>query len=169
MAAPKSEKLTLFDFAEAPDLGDTDMMSIPVLTDPDVGLETVSQWAMSRGHVVKVLYRGEGDDGMSLVWSWFGPGYTLPRHSHSADCLYYVVKGEAHLGNRVVTAGSGFFVPADAPYAYTAGPDGIEILEFRHATSFDMIISEKLARFEKIVEAVRANDDAWAEGAAAHA
>ncbi|MDQ1430431.1 MAG: hypothetical protein QOF40_1033, partial [Actinomycetota bacterium] len=39
-----------------------------------------------------------------------------------------------------VGAGSGF-VPADAPYAYTAGPEGIEILEFRHASAFDMVIT----------------------------
>jgi quercetin dioxygenase-like cupin family protein len=129
MTGSKSERLTLFDVDEAVDLAATDMMSMPVLTDPDVSMEPLAEWAGSSGHVVKVLYRGEGDDGMSLVWSWFGPGYTLPRHSHSADCLYYVTKGEAHLGNRVVSAGSGFFVPADAPYAYSAGPEGIEILE----------------------------------------
>jgi hypothetical protein len=98
---------------------------------------------------------------MSLVWSWFGPNYALPRHSHSADCLYYVVRGEAHLGNRVVGAGGGFFVPADAPYAYTAGPDGIEILEFRNATSFDMQITESPARWEKIVEGVREHAAGW--------
>jgi quercetin dioxygenase-like cupin family protein len=167
MSGAKSEKLTLFDFDDAPMLADTDMMAMPVLTDPAVGPEPMIEWAGSTGHVVKVLYRGDGDDGMSLVWSWFGPGYTLPRHSHSADCLYYVVKGEAHLGNRVVHAGSGFFVPADAPYAYTAGPEGIEILEFRDASSFDMVISESAARFEKIVEGVRTHRDAWAEGAAA--
>lgn len=169
MSGSKSDKLTLFDRGSAPDLVATDMMSMPVLTDPEVEPEHLGEWAGSSGHVVKVLYRGDGDGDMSLVWSWFGPGYALPRHSHSADCLYYVLAGEAHFGNRVVQTGSGFFVPADAPYAYTAGPDGVEILEFRQATSFDMIISENLARFEKIIEGARANRDAWAEGAAAHA
>ena len=48
-------------------------------------------------------------------------------------------------------------------------PDGIGILEFRNATAFDMIISENLARFEKIIEGAREHRDAWAEGAAAHA
>jgi hypothetical protein len=62
-----------------------------------------------------------------------------------------------------------FFALADAPYAYSAGPDGIEILEFRGATSFDMLVSEDAARFEKIVEGRRAHRDAWAEGAAVHA
>jgi hypothetical protein len=78
------------------------------------------------------------------------------------------VRGEARLGNRVVGAGSGFFVPADAPSAYSAGPEGIEILEFRHATGFDMKISESAARFTAIVEGVREHGDAWAREAVAH-
>ncbi len=114
-----------------------------------------------------MLFRHDDDHGCSLVWAWFGPHYMLPRHSHSADCLYYVVKGEAHLGNRVVSAGSGFFVPADAPYAYQAGPEGIEILEFRGATSFDMKISESLPRWERILDGVREHRDTWAAAAPA--
>ena len=168
MAGSPTERLTLFDVADAVPLADTDMMSMPTFIDPSVSLETVGEWAGSSGHVVKVLYRGEGDDGFSLVWSWFGPDYALPRHSHSADCLYYVARGEARLGNRVVGAGSGFFVPADAPYAYRAGPEGIEILEFRHATGFDMQISESAARWEAIVDGARAHADAWAQEAPAH-
>lgn len=168
MSGSQPERLTLFDFVDAVPLGDTDMMSMPTLTDPSVGPETFMEWAASAGHVVKVLYRGEGDDGLSLVWSWFGPNYTLPRHSHSADCLYYVVRGEARLGNRVVVAGSGFFVPADAPYAYSAGPEGIEILEFRQATDFDMVISEKAPRWQAIIDGARAHADAWAQEAPAH-
>ena len=83
-------------------------------------LDQMLAWGTSGGNVVKVLFQA-ADDGMSLVWSWFGPDYPLPRHSHNADCLYYVVAGEARMGNRVIAAGAGFFVPAGAPYAYTAG------------------------------------------------
>src|SRR6187200_108108 len=52
--------------AEAPGLHETDMMSMPEV-DPQA-TEQFMEWAMSGGHIVKVLYR-EGD--MSLVWSWF--------------------------------------------------------------------------------------------------
>ena len=48
-----------------------------------------------------------------------------------------VIQGEARLGNRTVPAGGGFFVPAGAPYAYTAGPEGVQVLEFRNVGSFD--------------------------------
>jgi quercetin dioxygenase-like cupin family protein len=168
MSAARTGRLTLFDFDEATPLADTDMMSMPTLGDDSVGWDTVGEWAGSAGHVVKVLYRGEGDDGFSLVWSWFGPHYTLPRHSHSADRLDHVVRGEARLGNRVVRAGSGFFVPADAPDAYSAGPDGTEILVFRNATSFDMKISESAARWQAILDGARANADVWAAEAPAY-
>ena len=57
------------------------------------------------------------------------------------------------------------FVPAGAPYAYSAGPEGIQILEFRNATAFDMQITEKLDRWDRIVEVVRENKDTWAEAA----
>lgn len=148
--------------AEAPDLNDTGMMSMPTVDPP--APDQLIEWALSGGHIVKVLYRGE--NGMSLVWSWFGPNYALPRHSHDADCLYFVVSGEARLGNRIIPAGGGFFVPAGAPYAYTAGPEGIQILEFRNATAFDMQITESLPRWDRIVEVVQANKDAWQEEAA---
>lgn len=155
--------ISFFGPDEAPMLFDTGMMSMPTV-DPPADDELL-EWATSPGHVVKVLFREGGEDGMSLVWSWFGPNYALPRHSHDADCLYYVVAGEARLGNRVVPAGSGFFVPANAPYAYSAGPDGIQVLEFRGTTSFDMRITESTGRWQQIVETVRANRDEWATSA----
>lgn len=147
--------------AEAPGLQDTDMMSMPEIDPP--APEQFMEMVQGGGNAVKVLYR-DGD--MSLVWSWLGPNYTLPRHSHSADCLYFVVFGEARLGNRTIPAGAGFFVPAGAPYAYSAGPEGIQILEFRGATSFDMRITESVDRWDEIVETVRSNRDAWNEEAA---
>jgi len=157
--------IVLFDPpAEAPGLHETDMMSMPTMDPP--APDQMMEWALSGGHLVKVLFRQPDDDGMSLVWSWFGPGHVLPRHSHDADCLYYVVAGEARLGNRRVPAGGGFFVPAGAPYAYTAGPEGIQILEFRNVSSFDMQITESLGRWDKIVEVARANKASWQEAAA---
>ncbi len=142
-------------------LYETSMMSMPTMHPP--AADEMMEWATSSGHEVKVLFGDPEAGGMSLVWSWFAPNYPLPRHSHSADCLYYVTKGELHLGRQVVRAGEGFFVPDGAPYAYTAGPDGVEILEFRSTSSFDMQITESVARWGTIVESVRAHRDEWAE------
>ena len=144
--------------AEAPGLGDTDMMSMPELDPP--AIDQFMELVQGGGNAVKVLYR---NDTMSLVWVWYAPNYALPRHSHDVDCLYFVVSGEAHLGNRTVAAGAGFFVPAGAPYAYSAGPEGVQVLEFRGAPSFDMKITESLDRWDQILETVRTNRDAWKE------
>jgi hypothetical protein len=65
------------------------------------------------------------------------------------------------MGSRRVQAGAGFFVPSGAPYAYTAGPEGIEILEFRGASSFDMQITEGLERWGRILDVVRSEGDGW--------
>jgi quercetin dioxygenase-like cupin family protein len=101
---------------------------------------------------VKVLYRQPADEGgFSLVYAWFKPHYILPRHSHDADCLYYVVAGTAVLGNQVLRAGDGFFVPSGAPYQYSAGPEGVEVLEFRNARAFDMQITESNERYAAIL------------------
>jgi hypothetical protein len=135
------------------------MMSMPEM-DP-AAPEEMTEWAMSDGHVVKTLFGDTTSDGMSLVWSWFGPDFALPRHSHSADCLYYITKGEIRMGNQTMRAGEGFFVPSDSRYAYTAGSEGVEVLEFRSVSTFDMRISETLPRWAKIVEGVKANQDRW--------
>ena len=88
--------------------------------------------AISPGNIVTYLFN-QGPEGMSLVHAWFGPHFPLFRHSHPqlGDCLYYIVGGSAVLGSRVLGPGDGFFVPNGAPYKYKAGPEGVEILEFR--------------------------------------
>jgi hypothetical protein len=89
--------------------------------------------AIAPGAAVTPLFHQPGPDGMSLVHAWFGPHFPLFRHSHPkhGDCLYYVVAGQAILGSRVLGAGDGFFVPNGMPYKYRAGPEGVEVLEFR--------------------------------------
>jgi quercetin dioxygenase-like cupin family protein len=95
-----------------------------------------------------VPFRQEGPGGFSLVTVEFGPGFLLPRHSHSSDCLYYIIDGQIEMGSRVLGAGDGFFLPADQPYAYRAGPQGVKLLEFRHRAAFDMKIHERdMARY----------------------
>ena len=140
-------------------LHDTGMMAIPPI-DGELGAKLV-EWGTT-GNVVKVLFGDPEGDGPSLVWSWFGPGYPLARHSHhGADCLYYVSKGELQMGAQTVKAGEGFFLPDGAPYSYTAGPEGVEVLEFRASSSFDIRFSESDARWGQILETIRDNRDQW--------
>jgi hypothetical protein len=155
----RSGRFERFGLEQAKSLYESGMMSMPEVE--PAAPEQMMEWALSDGHVVKTLFGDPTSDGMSLVWSWFGPDFALPRHSHSADCLYYITKGEIHMGRLILGAGEGFFVPSDSRYAYTAGPEGVEILEFRSVSSFDMRISETLPRWAKIVEGVRANQARW--------
>jgi hypothetical protein len=167
MGTPRRAGLVRFGGPdEARFLHETTMMSMPTM-DPPAG-EELMEWATASGQVVKVLFGDPDSEGMSLVWSWFAPNFPLPRHSHSADCLYYVAKGELHMGRQVIKEGEGFFVPDGAPYAYTAGPEGVEVLEFRAVSSFDMQITESLPRWAKMVEISREHGAQWAEELPAH-
>jgi hypothetical protein len=101
---------------------------------------------------------------LSLLWLKLGSNYQLPRHSHTGDCLYYVVAGQVLLGNRTVGTGEGLFVPSDAPYSYTAGPDGAEVLEFRGTgRPVQSRVHESPASWKRILKGVRANRNRWVQ------
>ena len=94
--------------------------------------------------------------------AWFKKDYPLPLHSHSADCLYYVVAGSARLGTEELRPGDSFFVPANTPYTYHAGPEGVEVLEYRHTLDIDFQNYAKgQAFYDKALETVIANRDDW--------
>lgn len=113
---------------------------------------------------------GEGDDvrvlvdipGFSITNVWFKHGYPLPLHSHSADCLYYIVAGSIKLGTEELGPRDSFFIPSDVPYTYKPGPDGVELLEIRTKNAFDFINYSKGAAFwNKAVESIEQNRESW--------
>jgi hypothetical protein len=55
-----------------------------------------------------------------------------------------------------------FFVPADVPYSYRPGPEGVEVLEFRQSNSFNFVnLAKGEAFWTKAAETVAANLDDW--------
>ena len=152
--------LRVFRRKDAVDLADTAVMSTPVM-DPVPERSVLKEVAVTSGYVNKVLFGDPEGGGMSLIRLWYAPHYALPRHSHDVDCLYYVVAGEAHLGNQVLSAGDGFFVPAHAPYAYAAGPDGVEVLEFRATSQFGIRVTESPDRWAQLAETARTHREEW--------
>ncbi len=159
----RQRAMTFFRAEDAPTLEEDGIMTMGSMEMDPAVRDAVDLGMLGVGQRVTVLFKGEGPDGFSLVHARFEPGYRLPRHSHSADCLYYVVAGEAHMGSRVLKPGDGFFILAEAPYAYTAGPDGVEVLEFRHATTFDIKIRDKtLEHWKPVIEAIKAHGESWA-------
>lgn len=114
------------------------------------------------------LFGQGGPNGMSLVHVWFGPNFPLFRHSHPryGDCLYYVIAGEITMGGRTLGAGSTFFLPNGQPYKYTAGPAGVELLEFRAGggdkESPGMKLDERsIDSIEKITAGSYENEESW--------
>src|SRR5262249_35579654 len=92
----------------------------------------------------------------------FKSHYPLPTHSHNTPCLYYVISGELQMGKQTLGPGDGFFVPACANYAYQAGPQGVEILEFRDTNDFDFVMrSGTLPMWERMAAIGSANLEHW--------
>jgi quercetin dioxygenase-like cupin family protein len=116
------------------------------------------------GTKVRCLFRQSEDNGFSLIYVWFKSGYVLPRHSHNTDCLYYVIAGELKMGAKVLRKGDGMFIPANAGYTYEAGPDGVEVLEFRSASLIHINLKgNDESHLNRIAKAYRENTQSWAE------
>ena len=159
--------IKLFRGAGAPGLFESGTMSTPIF-DPDDQRQLAADGPRSANIAVgghdAVLFRGDGEDGYSLVKAWFAPHYVLPRHSHDADCMYYIVEGSISMGSQVLEAGDGFFVPAGAPYAYEAGDDGVVVLEFRMRTTFNMIIpGGQVDRWRRLAAVAAEHSGEWAD------
>lgn len=120
--------------------------------------------AESSPEKVRCLFREPGENGLSLCYAWFKSGFVLPRHSHNADCLYYIVGGELKLGNQTLKNGDGFFVPSDQYYSYVVGPEGVEVLEFRNATRFNIFFKPNDDKhWDRAADATREHGPKWAE------
>lgn len=113
-----------------------------------------------RGASVRLLF---STPGLSLTYIWFKSGFPLPRHSHNADCVYYIIAGSLRIGTEELGPGDGFFLGVDAPYTYTPGPSGVELLEFRNADRFDIqVFASNPAFWAKAIADVAKRREAWA-------
>ena len=124
--------------------------------------------ATSPGSSTTLLLSQPGPNGMSLAHVWFGPNFSLFRHSHPAfgDCLYYVIGGEIKLGSRVLGKGSTVFIPNGQPYKYSAGPAGVELLEFRagggdKSAPGIKVEETTLSAIQKMIDIAHENDSLW--------
>ena len=89
-------------------------------------------------------------------------GGCRPLHSHSADCLYFIVAGSLTMGSETLGPGDGFFVGTDVPYAYVPGPEGVEVLEFRTSNHFDFkALGKTKAYWDRAVADIRAAREGW--------
>ena len=156
-----ASRFAIYRGADAKAFSEIDVMDYEGVT-PELGatLAKLGEAGVGEGQTVKLLFSAPG---FSLTYAWFKSGFPLPRHSHNADCLYYIVAGSLALGTETLGAGDGFFVPADAAYTYVPGPDGVEVLEFRHAEHFNLtFLAASGAFWAKALEAVERERPGWA-------
>lgn len=125
----------IFRARDAIDYAEGGPMEAQPMTEAErAGMAALAENGMLEGSQVKLLYSRPG---MSLTYCWFKSGYPLPRHSHSADCLYFIVSGSLKIGTEELGPGDGFFLGSDVPYAYVPGENGVEVMEFRTSDKFD--------------------------------
>ncbi len=158
--------ISIFRAEDAPPLMETDFMTMPEMNGEQLAASAPEIYmASAPGTDVRVAVRQTPEEGgFSILHVWFKAHYPVPRHTHDADCMYYILTGSAIMGNQTLRPGDGFFIPAGAPYGYDAGPDGVELLEIRHAVArFDIqILDSSATRWAAIAETIATNRDAWA-------
>ncbi len=65
---------------------------------------------------------------LSVFHEKVGPGERVKPHRHGTHQITYVLRGSLIYGNRVTSAGMGYYSP-NRPYSWRAGEDGAEWLE----------------------------------------
>jgi mannose-6-phosphate isomerase-like protein (cupin superfamily) len=112
-----------------------------------------------------LMHQPADEGGLSVVYLFFKPNFPLFRHMHDVDSLYVIVSGSAvdFMGEQTLKPGDIFTVKAGHPYYYSAGPEGVEVLEiFRDADQVTVIYTDDPdGRLAKAQRAVADNADAW--------
>jgi hypothetical protein len=152
--------LSIFRGQDAPLLGETGAMPLPPIAAESMPeFERAVASGLGDGERVRLIYSRPG---FSLTHVWFKKDFPLPLHSHSADCLYYITAGSVRIGDKTLGKGDGFFIPKDMPYTYRAGPDGVELVEFRNAECFDFQFrADTPAFWKKAADICAANQEDW--------
>lgn len=152
----------IFRARDAADYAEGGPMAAKPMTEVESeGFARMAEAGFLEGGQVKLLYSRPG---MSLTYCWFKSGYPLPRHSHSADCLYFIVSGSLKIGTEELGAGDGFFLGKDVPYAYVPGDEGVEVMEFRTSDTFDFkSLANSSAYWDKQLANLLAAKGKWPE------
>ena len=153
-------RMRIMRAADAPGLMEAGCMSVEPFTPVQrAGMDKVVAAGYMEGDEIRILSQLPG---FGLTHVWFKKDYPLPLHSHDADCLYYIIAGSLRLGTEELGPRDSFFIPADVPYTYRPGPDGVELLEIRHATSFNFVNHARGEAFwQKAAETTAAMRPEW--------
>lgn len=155
-------RMEIFRHSDGRPLMETGAMAVaPSPVDVRESIINAVQSGYTHGERVRLIF---STPGFSLTHVWFKANYPLPLHTHDVDCLYYIMAGSVRLGTETLGARDGFFLPANVPYTYKVGPDGVELLEFRTAETFDFKNMNNSVKFwNKAAEIAAANQKDWQE------
>ncbi len=155
-----TSKFQIFRTRDAVSLDETDHMEVVGMTEAIAeGASDAVSAGLDRAYDTRVVFSSPE---MSLTYAWFKSEYPLPRHSHNSDCLYYIMAGSIKFGTETLSKGDGFLLPADMPYAYTAGPEGVELLEFRNTDTFNFKwLSAGPAFWETVAKTAGRKKEEW--------
>lgn len=159
-AEQDTSRFQIFRAKDAPGLMEAKCMTVEPFTPVQrAGMDRALAAGYLEGDEIKVLVQIPG---FSLTHVWFKEGYALPLHSHDADCLYYIIAGSLRIGTEDLGPRDSFFIPSGVPYTYRPGRDGVELLEIRHASTFNFVNLAKGEGFwDKAVEMTAAHREAW--------
>jgi hypothetical protein len=157
----------IYRAAEAPELHESGAATSDFGANTELR-DVATTLASSQCSISRLLVHQTADEGaMSVVYLYFKPNFPLFRHMHDVDSLYVVVSGSAvdFMGEETLFPGDCFSVKAGNPYYYSAGPEGVEVLEIFHGSDQVTVIYTENPpdRLPKAEEAVRANAAAWSE------
>ena len=129
-------------------------------------LETATKLATSDCSINRLmLHQSPEEGGLSIAYLFFKPNFPLFLHAHDVDTLYVVISGSVvnFMGDTTLRPGDIWTVKAGTSYWYSAGPDGVEVLEmFRDADVATIIYTPNPpGRLQEAVDAVRDNEESW--------
>ena len=96
---------------------------------------TDDRWQDVTNYRRRLVLGGENQM-LSLREIEFGPNVVVPRHRHDTHEIIYILSGRLRMGSRWLGPGDGMSMPPDTPYGYTAGPEGVTLLEVRDKEHF---------------------------------
>ena len=160
-----TDGIRVYRAAQAPDLHESGATKNDFGPNTEL-METAAKLASSDCSINKLmLHQGRSEGGLSIVYLFFKPNFPLFRHAHDVDSLYVVISGSVvdFMGQETLRPGDIWSVKAGNSYWYTAGPEGVEVLEiFRDADTATIIYTENPPeRLRQAEEAVRVNEADW--------
>lgn len=69
------------------------------------------------------------------------PGYPAKPHKHTSDEIIFILGGSMLVGRKELTPGAALSIEKDTAYAFTAGPRGLALLNFRDRMPFYIAVT----------------------------